>query len=183
MSKVPVLDSTIQKTHEWLKDITDGLGFPNQQSAFAALRATPHTLRDRLPREHAAQLSGDTLGSTCLDFAPQAPVASGNYVFDVSLAREGGSAGAVMMVLQTVLLPLAFAEGDSEVALHGGTHMAWSPPFDYVRDVWLPVLSRLGVEASVELANWGWYPVGKGEVRAGIRGLGGHPAMLRRLEL
>src|SRR6516165_5071100 len=56
MSKVPVLDSTIQKTHEWLKDITDGLGFPNQQSAFAALRATPHTLRDRLPREHAAQL-------------------------------------------------------------------------------------------------------------------------------
>jgi len=131
----------------------------------------------------AARLSGDTLGSTCLDFAPQAPVASGNYVFDVSLAREGGSAGAVMMVLQTVLLPLAFAEGDSEVALHGGTHMAWSPPFDYVRDVWLPVLSRLGVEASVELANWGWYPVGKGEVRAGIRGLGGHPAMLRRLEL
>ena len=131
----------------------------------------------------AAQVSGDTLGSSCLDFAPQAPVAAGNYVFDVSLAREGGSAGAVMMVLQTVLLPLAFAEGDSEVALHGGTHMAWSPPFDYVRDVWLPVLSRLGVEASVELANWGWYPVGKGEVRAGIRGLGGHPAMLRRLEL
>ena len=28
MSNVPVLDSTIQKTHEWLKDITDGLGFP-----------------------------------------------------------------------------------------------------------------------------------------------------------
>ena len=56
MSNVPVLDSTIQKTHEWLKDITDGLGFPNQRSAFAALRATLHTLRDRLPREHAAQL-------------------------------------------------------------------------------------------------------------------------------
>jgi CBS domain-containing protein len=56
MSNVPVLDSTIQKTHEWLKDITDGLGFPNQRAALAALRATLHTLRDRLPREHAAQL-------------------------------------------------------------------------------------------------------------------------------
>ena len=56
MSNVPVLDSTIQKTHEWLKDITDGLGFPNQWAAFAALRGTLHTLRDRLPREHAAQL-------------------------------------------------------------------------------------------------------------------------------
>ena len=40
-----------------------------------------------------------------------------------------------MLVLQTVLLPLAFASGDSGVELLGGTHMAWSPPFDYVRDV------------------------------------------------
>jgi len=164
-------------------------GRPLRVERIRALRLNPGLAAQHLTAVRAAaalcaaQLSGDTLGSTCLDFAPQAPVASGNYVFDVSLAREGGSAGAVMMVLQTVLLPLAFAEGDSEVALHGGTHMAWSPPFDYVRDVWLPVLSRLGVEASVELANWGWYPVGKGEVRAGIRGLGGHPAMLRRLEL
>jgi uncharacterized protein (DUF2267 family) len=48
MTNVPVLDSTIQKTHEWLKDITDGLGFPNPRSAFAALRATLHTLACRL---------------------------------------------------------------------------------------------------------------------------------------
>jgi RNA 3'-terminal phosphate cyclase (ATP) len=41
--------------------------------------------------------------------------------------------------------------------------MAWSPPFDYVRDVWLPALARLGVEASVELTDWGWYPVGKAD--------------------
>jgi len=44
-----------------------------------------------------AQLSGDMLGSTCLEFTPEAPVMAGNYVFDVSLAREGGSAGAVML--------------------------------------------------------------------------------------
>ena len=54
MSSVPMLDSTIQKTHEWLIDITDGLGFPNQRAALAALRATLHTLRDRLQREHVA---------------------------------------------------------------------------------------------------------------------------------
>ena len=56
MSSLPVLDSTVQKTHEWLKDITDGLGFPNEKSAFAALRATLHALRDRLPRENAVEL-------------------------------------------------------------------------------------------------------------------------------
>jgi RNA 3'-terminal phosphate cyclase len=42
---------------------------------------------------------------------------------------------------------------------------------------------RLGVEASsVELAAWGWYPVGKGEVRARIRSLGGSRAMLKPLD-
>src|SRR6516165_6968344 len=119
-----------------------------------------------------ARLRGDTLGSSLLEFVPRAPAAAGDYVFDVNLAREGGSAGAVMLVLQTVLLPLAFAADDSRIELHGGTHMAWSPPFDYVRDVWLPALARLGIDASAELAAWGWYPVGKGEVRAHIRGLG-----------
>jgi uncharacterized protein (DUF2267 family) len=56
MAELAVLDTTIQKTHEWLKDIADGLGFRNQRSAFAALRATLHTLRDRLPLANAAQL-------------------------------------------------------------------------------------------------------------------------------
>ena len=32
------------------------MGFPNQRSAFAALRAVLHTLRDRLPLANAAQL-------------------------------------------------------------------------------------------------------------------------------
>jgi RNA 3'-terminal phosphate cyclase (ATP) len=159
---------------------------PLRIECIRALRRNPGLAAQHLTAVRAAaalcdaQLSGDTLGSACLDFVPQAPVVAGNYAFDVSLAREGGSAGAVMLVLQTVFLPLALANGDSGVELHGGTHMAWSPPFDYVRDVWLPMLSRLGVEASVELASWGWYPVGKGEVRAQIRG---HQATLKPLEL
>jgi RNA 3'-terminal phosphate cyclase (ATP) len=130
-----------------------------------------------------AQLRGDTLGSSFLEFIPAAPAAAGDYVFDVNLAREGGSAGAVMLVLQTVLLPLAFATGDSRIDLRGGTHMAWSPPFDYVRYVWLPALARLGIEASVELAAWGWYPVGKGEVHTHIQGLGTRSVKLQPLEL
>jgi CBS domain-containing protein len=55
MSKPPVLDSTLQKTNEWLKEITEGLGFRNEKAAFAALRAVLHALRDRLPAETAAQ--------------------------------------------------------------------------------------------------------------------------------
>jgi RNA 3'-terminal phosphate cyclase (ATP) len=162
-------------------------GRPFRIECIRALRRTPGLAAQHLTAVCAAaalcgaQLSGDTLGSSGLDFAPRVPVAAGNYDFDVGLAREGGSAGAVTLVLQTVLLPLAFSGGDSTIELHGGTHMAWSPSFDYLRDVWLPALARLGVEASVELADWGWYPVGKGEVRERIRGHRG--SLLEPLEI
>lgn len=130
-----------------------------------------------------ARVIGDLLGSMELTFTPRRSVAAGNYVFDVDLAREGGSAGAVMLILQTILLPLALSAGDSVVELHGGTHMAWSPPFDYVRDTWLPLLARLRIEASAELLAWGWSPVGNGLVRARISGRGEAAATLEPLDL
>jgi RNA 3'-terminal phosphate cyclase (ATP) len=150
-------------------------GRPFRIERIRALRRNPGLAAQHLTAVRSAaalccaRLSGDALASTEMEFAPAAPVAAGDHVFDVGLAREGGSAGAVMLVLQTVLLPLAGAAEDSRLLLRGGTHLAGSPPFDYVRDVWLPMLARLGIEASVTLAAWGWYPVGKGEVCVRIR--------------
>lgn len=120
----------------------------------------------------AAQVEGDALGSETLDFAPQATVQPGAYHFDVAEAREGGSAGATSLVLQTVLLPLAMADGESQVTIMGGTHMRWSPPFDYLRDIWLAALHGLGIDAEVKLDAWGWFPIGQGQIRATIRGRG-----------
>jgi RNA 3'-terminal phosphate cyclase (ATP) len=117
-----------------------------------------------------ARLSGDVLGSQELDFAPQAPVAAGRYSFDVALAREGGSAGAVSLVLQTVLLPLALTRGTSHVTVCGGTHLPRSPSVDYLCRVWLPMLRRIGIDAQIALDAWGWFPVGKGQIRATIDG-------------
>ena len=119
-----------------------------------------------------AHVAGDELGSQSLTFTPGGPPQPGHYRFDVAEARQGGSAGATTLVLQTILLPLTLANGDSTVVIRGGTHVAWSPPFDYVLDVWLPTLSRMGVEAGLELVRWGWYPVGQGEIRAAIKGRG-----------
>ena len=119
-----------------------------------------------------ATTTGDEAGSTVLEFAPQAAVAPGAYAFDVATARKGGSAGATSLVLQTVLLPLALTEGRSQLSIRGGTHMAWSPPFDYVRDVWLPALAKIGIEATIELRASGWFPIGQGEIGATITGLG-----------
>jgi RNA 3'-terminal phosphate cyclase (ATP) len=119
-----------------------------------------------------ARLAGDELGSQTLTFAPGSLPQAGDYVFDVAEARAGGSAGATTLVLQTILLPLALVAGDSTVTLRGGTHVAWSPPFDYVHDVWLPALARMGLSATLELVSWGWYPLGQGEIWGTIQGLG-----------
>lgn len=117
-----------------------------------------------------ARLIGDTLGSTSLTFKPQHPPIPGVYEFDVANARTGGSAGAVTLVLQTVLLPLALAAGPSTVTAKGGTHVPWSPSFHYFDEVYLKMLSYLGVQATTELAAWGWYPAGGGEIKVTIPG-------------
>ena len=117
-----------------------------------------------------AALEGDALASQELRFVPRRPVRPGSYTFDVAAAREGGSAGGTCLVLQTVLLPLALAAGRSDVLIQGGTHLPMSPPFDYARDVWLPALRDLGIHATVALDAWGWFPVGKGAIRAEIAG-------------
>jgi RNA 3'-terminal phosphate cyclase (ATP) len=117
-----------------------------------------------------ARLAGDRLGSTQLVFEPHSPPIAGFYEFDVAGAREGGSAGAASLVLQTVLLPLALAGDTSIVMVKGGTHVAWSPSFHYLHDVYLAVLNQLGLQATAELLAWGWYPAGGGEIKATVPG-------------
>lgn len=117
-----------------------------------------------------AQLQGDVLGSMTLEFIPSGTALAGQYIFDVTEARQGGSAGTVNLVLQTILLPLALATGDSSAILRGGTHIAHSPPFPYIEQVYLPTLSQLGLEAQARLNAWGWYPRGGGEVALQVTG-------------
>ncbi len=119
-----------------------------------------------------ARLEGDALGSAGLEFAPRAAVQAGDYRFDVAAESQGGSAGSAGLILQAAVLPLALAAGTSRVAVRGGTHVPWSPTFDYLRDVWCAALEQIGIAARTELVRSGWYPVGQGEIRAEVSGLG-----------
>ena len=77
-------------------------------------------------------------------------------------AAKGGSVGPASLTLRTVLLPQALAEGTCQVTPKGATHVAWSPPFDYLKRVYLPNLARIEVKAKVRIEKWGWYPVAEG---------------------
>ena len=117
-----------------------------------------------------ARVRGNHLESTELTFEPQSPPIAGMYQFDVAQFRQGGSAGAATLVLQTILLPLIYGQATSEVNVLGGTHVAWSPSFHYLQQVYLPALKMFGVQAQAELHAWGWYPAGGGKISAAIPG-------------
>ena len=112
----------------------------------------------------AAEICGGRLigaqpNSTELRFNP-GKVQAGRHVFDV------GTAGSTSLVLQTLVPPLAFCESVSRILVKGGTHVAWSPPADYLRDVFLPTVATMGLRAKLYLRRSGFYPIGGGEVEA-----------------
>jgi len=115
-----------------------------------------------------AEVRGNALGSTAIDFLPGGPPRGGDYAFDVADAREGGSAGAATLVLQTVLPALLTAAGPSEVAVTGGTHNHNAPPYPFLAGVFLPLVARLGPALVPRLERPGFYPRGGGRLSAGI---------------
>lgn len=151
-------------------------GQPIQIENIRAKRKNPGLAAQHLTAVRAAaaicqaQVQGDALESMALEFTPSSTALAGQYRFDVTEARQGGSAGTVSLVLQTVLLPLALATGDSHVILRGGTHIAHSPAFTYINHVYLPMLTQLGLNAQANLNAWGWYPRGGGEVELRVVG-------------
>ena len=114
----------------------------------------------------AAQLEGAELDSRSLTFVPSRPPQPGQYRWSI------GTAGATSLVFQTVLWPLASAGAPSQVTVTGGTHVDWSPPIDYVQQVYLPALSTVSGAsvAQVVIEEWGWYPRGGGTIQATIAG-------------
>lgn len=54
--RIEALDTTLQKTYEWLHDIRVEIGIENRH-AYLALRGTLHAIRDFLPLDESAQFA------------------------------------------------------------------------------------------------------------------------------
>ncbi len=105
-----------------------------------------------------AKVEGAYKGSMELLFVP-GKIRGGRFRFDI------GTAGSISLVIQAILPVLIFAPGIVEVDITGGTDVRWSPPIDYVKNVLLPILSKMGVEAEIKVFRRGHYPRGGGHVR------------------
>ena len=109
-----------------------------------------------------AGLEGARLDSRELWFKPR-KVKGGNFEAEI------GTAGSIPMLLMTVLPICASAE--QAVRFHisrGGTDVSHSPTINYMRFVFLPLLKRMGLNTTLTVHKYGYYPKGMGEVTLNV---------------
>lgn len=112
-----------------------------------------------------ADVKGLNKGSCEIEFHPH-EIKGGKFHFDIL------TAGSTTLVLQACLLPSLFAPETAEFKITGGTDVKWSPPIDYFRFVFSPLLHKMGADVSIVLGRRGHYPKGGGEITARIKPVG-----------
>jgi RNA 3'-terminal phosphate cyclase (ATP) len=109
-----------------------------------------------------AQVEGIKINSRELWFNP-GPIKSGR------IEAEIGTAGSIPMLLMTVLPICAYANKTVDLFVtKGGTDVTHSPTINYMRFVLLPVLKKMGLNATINVRKYGYYPKGNGEVTASV---------------
>lgn len=109
-----------------------------------------------------AEVHGCNLHSTAIDFIPD-KIKGGEYRIDI------GTAGSIPLILQCLMPAAIYASDDIKLKITGGTDVSWSPSIDYLRNVTLIALSRMGYNCEILLIKRGYYPRGGGCVEAVIR--------------
>lgn len=123
----------------------------------AGLRAQHLTAIKLLAKVCNASVDGLEIGSESVRFAP-------NAVQDMELSCSIGTAGAISLALQAVIVPVAVAGRRLRLEIAGGTDVPWSPTSDYARHVLLAAYSRMGIGSSLNVRRRGYYPKGGGMV-------------------
>ncbi len=105
-----------------------------------------------------ADVKGASVGSQEIFFHPR-------EIKGGSIEAEIGTAGSIPMLIMTVLPICAFAKRPVDLHISkGGTDVRHSPTINYLKYILLPILKRIGLEASIEVEKYGYYPKGMGEV-------------------
>jgi len=108
------------------------------------------------------RLEGGSVGSREILFRPGAILKGGEFTWDI------GTAGSTAMLV-LCLLPLAlFADTPSFYRVTGGLFQDFAPSLFHVKHVLLPVLEKMGVDASVKIIQPGYVPRGGGQVEVAI---------------
>lgn len=103
-------------------------------------------------------VTGNVLGSSELLIEP------GNEQIP-EICMDVGSAGSISLIAQAALLAARNYKVPFTLDLKGGTNVMWAPPIDDYSMVLFPMMKRMGIEASCEIIERGFYPIGGGHAR------------------
>lgn len=143
-----------------------------------ANRPKPGLMRQHLVAVQAAaevcgaDISDVQVGAQALVFRP-GRIRGGTYSFAI------GTAGSSMLVLQTLLPALLYADAPSTVTVSGGTHNPKAPPAEFLQRAYGRAMADMGAQIDIRLERHGFYPAGGGVVSAAVQPC----VQLRRLEL
>ncbi|GBC08402.1 hypothetical protein RclHR1_08090006 [Rhizophagus clarus] len=117
-----------------------------------------------------AELQGGNVGSQEIYFKPNEVNANDTFIADTR------TAGSITLMIQISLPALLFSAPppkkklflpprSKKVILKGGTTVIASPPIDFLREVFKPIVEReFGLHFDINIIGRGYYPQGKGEV-------------------
>jgi RNA 3'-terminal phosphate cyclase (ATP) len=110
-----------------------------------------------------AEVKGATLNSRELWFRPR-EIRSGDFEAEI------GTAGSISVLLMTVLPICVFAKDTVRLRVtKGGTDVSHSPTINYMRNVFLTALKQMGLDASIIVHKYGYYPKGMGEITVTVK--------------
>ncbi len=109
------------------------------------------------------RLKNAFVGSTAIEFFP-------NNNFSNKIDARIGTSGSIGLFLQCVLLPCFFSGKDVEIDISGGGTLGlWSPNIYYTKNIFLPMISKMGFEAELEILKHGFYPKGGAKVKVLVK--------------
>ncbi|MBI1972121.1 MAG: RNA 3'-terminal phosphate cyclase [Candidatus Aenigmarchaeota archaeon] len=80
------------------------------------------------------------------------------------------TAGSVTLVLQSLMIAASPARENVGIKISGGaTNTSWSPPVDYTKNVFFPLLGNMGYVADLEVKRRGFYPRGGAETACNLK--------------
>jgi RNA 3'-phosphate cyclase len=121
-----------------------------------------HTLRT-LAHIFDAEIDGLELYSKKINFIPRR-----NSVSRQHLDIDIGTAGAIGLLLQPIVLVAAFKSKRLSLNIKGGTCGLAAVPVDYYPNCIFPILAKSGLRATLSILRRGYYPEGGGEVSVDI---------------
>ncbi|MHA1126400.1 MAG: RNA 3'-terminal phosphate cyclase [Candidatus Heimdallarchaeota archaeon] len=111
-----------------------------------------------------ARIESVSVGSKEIQFFP-GEIKGGEYKVDVQ------TAGSLTLLLQAIIPVAIHAPDTVKLLMKGGTDVAWSPPFDYMRYVYVPMMEKLGLNITLCVGRRGHYPKGGGALSCDIEPL------------